>query len=167
LNMMNRTGWIVLILVCLAISCSSKRSEKDSAQAIAETNDLPPLPVRLSDGNTIQTKDLKGKTILVLFQPDCDHCQNEARQIQENLASFKEYRLYFISSSPIAEIEKFASDYQLAGYDNVAFGWTPTEAVINTLGPIQAPSVYIYSEKGKLVKAINGEVDISVILKYI
>jgi peroxiredoxin len=129
-------------------------------------NDLPAMPITLLDGSTFSAKELKGKIILVLFQPDCDHCQHEATEIQANLPSFKNYTLYFISSSPPAENEKFATDYKLKGESNIHFGTTASENIINNFGPIQAPSVYIYSDQ-KLVKEFNGQVDVGVIIKYL
>lgn len=95
-----------------------------------------------------------------MFQPDCDDCQREAIQIRKNLASFKGYSLFFISSAPIHQIASFSNNYKLNNIENLTFAHTTVQEVINTLGPISAPSVYIYSQDGKLKKSFNGEVDI-------
>ena len=130
-------------------------------------NDLPAMQIGLLNGKSVDARTIKGKTVLVLFQPDCDHCQEEARQIAENLEAFKKYNLYFVSSSALPEIEKFSRDYDLSDHENVLFGQTSTENILNNFGPIQAPSVYIYTEQGKLVNNFNGQVDISALLKYL
>jgi hypothetical protein len=162
---------ILLSLTLLAGTAACTKKEKESPSSIVETppapvNDLPKMPITLSDGSIIKAQELKGKNILILFQPDCDHCQHEAEQIQANLESFKDYALYFISSAPQPDIEKFAVDYKLKNEDNIYFGTTSSENVIDNFGPIQAPSVYIYSDQ-KLVKDFNGQVDVSVIIKYL
>jgi peroxiredoxin len=154
-----------LLSGCFLVACGQKA--KDEVGVSTVNNERPSLQVKMPDGTSADFKDVKGKAILILFQPDCDHCQQEAQQMHANLKAFREYKLYFISSSPMGEITKFAADYKLSGVDNVIFGWTTTENIINTFGPIQAPSVYIYSKEGKLVQEFNGQVDISVILKYL
>ena len=160
--MLNRL--LLLGLIIFQFSCAkSKQEEADKVVA----NDLPAMQIQLTDGKTVDAKKLEGKTILVLFQPDCDHCQREAEQIRENLNAFRDYKLYFVSSAAKPEIEKFAKDYGLSEEENISFGSTTVQSVLDNFGPIQAPSMYIYSENGTLVQALNGEVDISVILKYL
>jgi peroxiredoxin len=152
------------------VTCAPKKEEKridEATTTVAKASDLPAMTITKMDGSKHALKDVKGKTVLILFQPDCDHCQREATQIAQNLDKFKDYQLYFISSDALPNIEKFSSDYNLKDKSNVQFAWTPTENVLNTLGPIQAPSLYIYNEDGKLVQSFNGEVAIEVVLKYI
>jgi hypothetical protein len=159
----------LIFIVVLSVSCARKeREQKESAvSTVAVANDLPAFQIKLLDGKIIDGKHFATPAALVLFQPDCDHCQREATQIQTNLPAFKHYTLYFVSSAPEPGIQKFSEEYKLAGKENVLFGWTTTENIINTFGPIDAPSVYLYSREGKLVQSFNGEVDISVILKYL
>jgi peroxiredoxin len=159
---------MLFFAVLVALSGCSKKEKEVSQQAVKTVpNDLPVMTISLPDGKTIDAKTLEGKNILILFQPDCDHCQHEAEDIRENLAAFADYTLYFISSASMADIEKFAADYKLADNRNVVFGWTSTENVLNNFGPIQAPSVYIYTGQGRLVQKFNGQTDIGVILKYL
>jgi hypothetical protein len=65
----------------------------------------------------------------------------------------------------MAQIKQFALDYELWQRPNIIFASTGTENILNNFGPIEAPSVYIYSAEGKLVQKFNGQVDVSVILK--
>lgn len=149
------------------LSCAQKKKEAQPAANKPVVNDLPAMPILFADGTQRSVKELTGKTVLVLFFPDCDHCQREAEQIRKNLEAFKDYNLYFISSAPLPEIEKFSVDYQLKGAHAVHFAQTAPENVIASFGPIETPSLYIYSTEGRLVQSFNGEVDISVVLKYL
>lgn len=123
----------------------------------ATVSDLPNMVITKLDDTRLLVKDLKGKVILVLFQPDCDHCQRETKEIQENLAAFKDYTLYFISNYPSEVLRKFAQDYKLAFEPNVVFATTSLDDILNTLGPQPSPSLYIYDEHGRLVKSFLGE----------
>jgi peroxiredoxin len=166
-----KTKNVLLFMSALLICACAKKSEKaDQGSAVelppAPVNDLPSMPITLLDGTTVNARDLKGKIMLVFFQPDCDHCQHEAQQMQQNLESFSTCTLYFVSSAAAQEIEKFSKDYKLDGKTNIYFGMTPGENVINSYGPIQTPSVYIYNDQ-KFIKEFNGQVEVGVILKYL
>jgi peroxiredoxin len=145
-----------------SFSCSSKKEDKPVA-AKATTNEYPNLTLTLASGETLPAKELQGKNIFVLFQPECDHCQDEAREIEKHLDRFKAYKLFFISSSPMPQVTKFAKDYKLNDRPNVKFAVTSTESVLNFYGPIPTPSVYIYRE-GKLINYFNGQTNIENIL---
>ncbi|SDK24793.1 Peroxiredoxin [Catalinimonas alkaloidigena] len=164
-----------LVLVLALASCSAKKEKETTPPPAPATpsaapapaapqNDLPPIPVSLTDGSTQQINGLSGKTVLVLFQPDCDHCQREARQIHENLGRFYDYQVYFISSAPLAEVRQFAVDYQFADVPNFHFGTTSVVNVLQQFGSIPTPSIYVYSDEGKLVQKFEGETPIDQIL---
>jgi hypothetical protein len=157
----------LIILLCAFVSCSHKAKE-DTAKTPAPTvNDLPAMQITLLNGTKLSAKELALPAILIFFQPDCDHCQREAQQIGENLSAFKNYTLYFISSAAKANVQKFAGDYGLEQKDKVLFGVTTVSNILDNFGPIQAPSIYIYSDQGKRVQEFNGEVAIEVVLKYL
>ena len=107
---------------------------------------------------------LAGKTILFFFQPDCDHCQRETVQIQENLYAFRDYKVYFITNAGMPELTKFAQEYKIAFEPNFTFAQATIENILNTVGPMASPSLFIYSDKGRLVKAFKGETPIEQIL---
>ena len=165
---MNRILLLSLVVFVTGTSCSWKKKEAAKNGEAVETampvkNDLPFVPITLTDGTVVNVKDFKGKNILVLFQPDCDHCQHEAEDIEKQLAAFKDYKMYFVSSTPMPEIEKFASTYKLAGKDNILFGSTKAENILNNFGPIPAPSIYIYNDQ-TLKKSFEGQTDVNEII---
>jgi peroxiredoxin len=137
------------------------------SQKVKASNELPMLPMTKLDGSRLTAKQLKGKTVLVLFQPDCDHCQREAVQIQEHLDAFKGYTLYFISDAAPEQVRKFAQEYKLTGTPNIHFATTTIQDIINAVGPLDAPSLFVYSQEGRLVKSFIGETSIEEILKYL
>lgn len=123
---------------------------------VAPENDLPNLPLLKPDQTKLSTKDLKGKTVIIFFEPDCDHCQREANEMQGHLAAFTNYNVYFVSPAPMDQMQQFFMKYNLSG-PNIFFAQTPNSSILQEFGAIPAPSMFIYSEKGKLVKAFKGE----------
>jgi peroxiredoxin len=157
---------IIIFLMVEFTGCTKTSTEKktETVAPIQKHNDLPSMTLMALDGTQINTLSIKGKSILILFQPDCDHCQREAKEIRENLEAFKEYSIYFISADPMPAIEKFAKDYELVNRANIFFGMTTVDNVLKNFGPIPAPSVYIYSDQ-VLKQKFNGEVAIDKILQ--
>ncbi|HEX8041323.1 MAG TPA: redoxin domain-containing protein [Chryseosolibacter sp.] len=153
----------VVILSCLTVACSPKKEETAQVSA-RQVNEYPDLILTFSNGEKMSTKTLKGNNVLVMFQPDCDHCQQEAIQIEQRLEEFKDYTLYFVSSSPMEQIMAFAKNFNLDGKQNVKFAWTTSESVLTYYGPIPTPSIYVYS-KGELRSSFNGQTEVEEILK--
>jgi len=149
-----------LMVLTIVLGCSSKK-EQESAQQVV--NEYPPLILRLNNGDQVSAKNLTGKNVFVLFQPDCSHCQEEAVHIEQRLTEFKDYTVYFISSAPMDQITAFAKNFNLDDLAQVKFGWTAPEGVLTYYGPIPTPSVYIYAD-GKLRHKFNGQTDIENIL---
>jgi hypothetical protein len=162
---------IGLLFVC-SIALAGCRWEKKEAAKNGEAvetsantkNDLPFIPITLTDGKVVNVKDFKGKNMLILFQPDCDHCQHEAVDIEKQLTAFKDYKLYFVSAAPMPEIDKFASTYKLKDKENVFFGNTAAENVLNNYGPIPAPSIYIYNDQ-TLKQSFEGQTEVGRIIQ--
>jgi cytochrome oxidase Cu insertion factor (SCO1/SenC/PrrC family) len=158
------------ILICLSlVSCKNETKQQETKPQVVDVqqNDLPAIRLTFPDGKKTTARELGGKTVLVLFQTDCDHCQREAEQIAAYSKSFEQYKVYFISSSPMSEILKFADTYHLSNKPNFYFAETPFDDVVNIIGPIETPSLYIYSTDRRLVQSFNGEVAIEVVVKYL
>lgn len=147
------------------INCSCNAKKEESTSPAAAT-DLPSIPISLIDGTKTSVNNLTGNVGVILFQPDCDHCQNEAKDILNNINAFKNYQLYFISSAPTLEIVKFAKDYNLHDQANIKFAHSESQHIVDSYGSIPAPSFYLY-RGGKLIQSFNGEVAIEVVIKYL
>ena len=159
---MMKISFMLLLCGAAAFSCTTKKGDIPEVPS-QEVNDYPEITLRLTDGNEIPARKLSGNNIFVLFQPDCDHCQEEAIFIEQRLEDFKDYTLYFISSADAQSITAFAENFNLHKKENVRFAWTSTEGVLNHYGPIQTPSVYIYSN-GRLKQSFNGQTDVQNII---
>jgi hypothetical protein len=169
ISTMKNLKCLALIIIAISIVCSCTTSpikRKNETEAVIQ-NDLPDLIINFLDGSQIHAKELQGNTIIVVFFPDCDHCQREATQIKKNIEQFKNYTLYFLATTPKEEIETFAIDYKLGNEKNVQFGMIAAQDVLPNFGSIPTPSLYIYNSDHRLVQTFNGETDIETILKYI
>ena len=141
-------------------------SENTVAVELPPVNDLPMLNIKKTDGDIVMLHDVQGKTVLIFFNPDCDHCQNEARQISERKQIFRDYAVYFISVDSMQNIMKFADEHKLKEA-NFYFAQTEGGQVLNTVGPLPSvPAIFIYNNK-KLVKKFEGEVKLEELMKFL
>ncbi len=113
------------------------------------------------------SNQLSGKTILIFYNPDCDHCQREAEEIHLRLDEFKAYTLYFIAASPDENVMQFATKYDLLGKDNVLFASAEVQEVVREMGPMDTPCLLIYSEERQLIKKFDGETPVEDIIKFL
>jgi thioredoxin-related protein len=162
-------GNVITVLVVLfgLLGCTVKPSATETTGAKTQLNELPNMTITLLDSSKRDVRTLQGQTILIFFQPGCDHCERAAQAISQNLVAFRKSELFFITSQPLDLAEKFSKDYALSGYSNVHFSWAPVEDVLNNYGPISTPSIYIYSADQRLIKSFTGELKIAELLKYI
>lgn len=163
---------IFIFAIFFIAGCEPKKPLKEAEKppVVAEPeirNERPVMTFTLSDGEQVDVRDLDQQMVLVLFQPDCSHCKDEAKQIKNRLEAFTNYNLYFISSQPMEEVNNFAKEYGLDGLANVHFGWTSVESVLNNFGAISAPSIYIYTKEGRLVESFEGQVDVETVIRYL
>lgn len=160
--------FFALSLTLIALfACTTKKEQpnaRPAPQEVASINEYPNISLRLTDGKELQAKTLKGNNVFVLFQPECDHCQEEAIQIEQRLEEFRNYTLYFISSAPMEQIDGFARNFGLHEKENVKFAWTSTQGVLDHYGPIPTPSVYVYAD-GRLRQSFKGQTPVDTILK--
>ncbi len=159
-------GAVFIAFVILA-GCSNTAQNDTKKQPGTSSNEQPDMPVTLIDNSNRNVRDLTGTNVLIFFQPDCDHCQREAADIEKNLEAFGNSSLYFITAAPLQEVVQFAQEYKLFGRNNVYFGFTSAKKILDNYGAISAPSVYIYSDRHKLIKSFNGEVAVEKILSYL
>jgi peroxiredoxin len=120
-----------------------------------------------ADGSILEAKQLRGKVIIIIYFPDCDHCEREATEIRNNIKAFDSYDLWFLSTAEFPDIQKFSVDYKFADQANVHFAKIQPKDVYGNFGAIPTPSVYIYSESKKLIREIKGETPIANILMYL
>jgi peroxiredoxin len=166
---MKRLGIAVGIIVIGGLAyyfLKDKNHESPQPPLFQVVNEYPHITITKSDGSQVSLDELKVNNVIVFFHYDCDHCQREAKAIIDNLNSFDEYQLFFISNNDFNLMNSFASEYGLANKANVIIGRTTAQDIMNNLGHISAPSLYVFRD-GKLIKHLDGEKDIEEILKYI
>ena len=122
---------------------------------------LPPLQLLLQDSRTKYTKESlpkKKAVVVMLFNPDCEHCQHEAEQIAANKELLKDVHIVMVTGSPIYRIQEFGQRYGLSSMPNVVIAKDPHFFLFSFYGIRYLPFMAIYDKKGNLVSSKDGAI---------
>ena len=129
---------------------------------------LPTLQLLLGDSTTKYTKDnvpKKKAVLLMLFSPDCEHCQHEAEQLVLNKEAFKDIHIILSTTLPIYKMQAFADKYGLTGMKNVVVAKDPYYLLPSFYQIRNLPFMALYNKKGALIRTFEGSVGLDKILQ--
>lgn len=159
---------IISFLVFISvISCGQPAARKEAKSAPVAVNDIPPVTLIEEGGKEFSAKELPGRSILIFFSSECDHCQRETKQIHNHLPAFETYSLHFVSMDAFEVMHKFAADYGVDGKPNIHFLQADGATVSRVLGYIDTPTMFIFDKDRKLVRRFDGETNIDEILRVL
>lgn len=146
----------------------SSFSQQDSNQPIYKRfPTTPPFKLLLTDSSTTFTdKDLKKNLplLIMIFSPDCDHCQHHAEEMVNNREKFKKIQVVMASAFPIAKLKEFYTIYQLDKLENIIIG-QDREFILGTYYKMKSlPFLAFYDKKGNLIDVFEGALPVDKIL---
>lgn len=163
-----RIGLIVLIVGLLGGAGFTMRQTLAAKDALATK--LQHLPT-LSGVQYVRkpTAIMPGRqpTLIILFDPDCEHCQNEATQIRQVQSAFAGAAVYWLTTQPMARARKFAQQYGLDTLAMMHVGTLTRDEANHTFGSTSVPRIFIYGRDGALRKEYKGEVKIASLLQHL
>ena len=134
----------------------------------AKGTSLPDFKFYTLDDKSFTRKNIKEgkKSIIILFDTGCDHCQREIKDIDKHYAEFKNTYFYLVSFDAKQQINKFMSTYgkRLQNKQNVIIMRDTDHQFIPNFQPTKFPAMYVYSVKNKLIEYIGGQKDIKHII---
>lgn len=158
-----------LFLLLLVAINSALMAQADTIQpAYKRYPTLPGLQLLLPDSVTKYTKEAipkKKQVLLMLFSPDCEHCQHEAEQIAANKEAFKDKHILMVSTFPIFRIKEFAEKYGVAKMENVVVAKDPYYLLVSFYAIRNFPFMALYNKKGDLIETHEGSIGIDKILQ--
>ena len=124
---------------------------------------VPPFSIIKAPDSTKFTKDdLKKKTatIIMVFSPDCEHCQHETRELIAHIDLFKKVQIIMSSPLEYHYLKKFYDEYKIADYQIITMGRDPGY-FLGTFYHIRSfPAIFVYDKKGNFVEAFDGSVPV-------
>ncbi|MBD0376629.1 MAG: redoxin domain-containing protein [Flavisolibacter sp.] len=120
---------------------------------------LPPMQLLLSDSATLFTKANLSKNkpvLLMLFSPECSHCQHTAEELQQYKEELKNIEIVMATMHSVTQMNQFIQTYRLNELPNVVVG----KDIYYILPPFynirNLPFMAFYDKKGKLISVFEG-----------
>ena len=119
---------------------------------------------------TITNKDIPAdkQLIVMLFNPTCQHCEEQTELFEKNIGLFKNSQLLFVAAPMMGPyIVDYAKKYNLNEYPQIWMGLDSARQVEKTFLYYALPQINIYDKDKKLLRAFSGGAPIDTIRKYL
>ena len=129
---------------------------------------FPPVKLLLPDSTTYFTKadlDKKKPTMLMLFNPQCEHCQHETGEIIKNIDKFKDIQIVMATSMLFDSMFTFREKYKLADFKNIVVAQDPNFFLVTYFMIRNLPFLAFYDKKKELISVFEGSLPIDKVLK--
>lgn len=120
---------------------------------------LPPFQLLLGDSTTLYTKNAlpkKKPVLLMLFSPECSHCQHAAEELVQYKAQLKDIQIILATLHSITQMNAFAGQYGLKNLPNVVLGKDLYYILPSFYGIHNLPYMAFYKKNGALIRAVEG-----------
>jgi thioredoxin-related protein len=149
---------LLLLFLIVAVSKVSI-AQTDTSLLYLRFPIVPSFKLTNVADSSIFTKDnLKKKkaTIIMMFSPDCEHCQEETKELTAKIKLFKKAQIIMASPLEFSYLKKFYDEYKIADYPNITMGRDPGY-FLGTFYKVRSfPAIFVYDKKGKLVNHFTG-----------
>lgn len=158
----------VITVFAFVIVAIAAFAQNNTEPAYKRFPTLPPLKILLTDSTTWYTKaniPAKKATMIMVFDPECDHCQHETEEIVKNIDKFKDITIVMASPAQLFKIKSFYAKYNLKRFKNIVMG-RDTGFVLPTFYKLSnLPFLAFYNKKGDLIDVFEGNLSIPKILE--
>ncbi|MBK6938365.1 MAG: redoxin domain-containing protein [Chitinophagaceae bacterium] len=158
----------VLFLICFSILLGAV-CQTDSIQPPYKKVPIYP-PVRLlnTDSATYYTKANLPKNkpvLLIVFNPDCDHCQHETEALMQNIDKFKNVHIVMASFVTLTAISAFREKYKLGGHKNIVLAQDTHYFLLSFYALRNLPYLAFYNKKKQLISTFEGPMPVEKVLE--
>jgi thiol-disulfide isomerase/thioredoxin len=124
---------------------------------------VPPLKLLLLDSTSYFTKnDLKKNkpVLIIVFNPDCEHCKHETEEIIKNIDSLKNIQIIMATMMPFDLMKSFYEKYELQRFQNITVGKDVQYTLPSFYQMHFMPYLAMYDKKGNLLDTFEGAMKI-------
>lgn len=128
--------------------------------------EYPPVKLLLADSVHYFTKDdlPKKKPIwLMMFSPNCSHCQHETEEMVKNMDDLDDIQIVMSTSMPLDSMRAFSNRYQLNKFKNVVVGQDTHYLLFDYFQNRNLPFHAFYDKKKQLIRVFEGGATINAI----
>lgn len=159
----------ILVLLVLVVVSKATMAQTDAPDTSLLYIRFPFVPsfklTNMADSSYFTKDNLKKKTatIIMLFSPDCEHCQHETKELTAKINLFKKVQIVMASPLEYDYIKKFYNEYKIADYPNITMGRDPSY-FLGTFYKVRSfPAIFLYDKKGNYIMSFSGSAPVEAI----
>ncbi len=129
---------------------------------------VPPLKLLLTDSSTYLTKEklAKKKSVMImLFSPDCEHCQHTTEDIIKHIGALEKVQIIMSTTLPFDKMVAFYAKYDLKRFNNIIMGRDISYLLPSFYNVRSLPFLAFYNKKKELVSVFEGGLSIEKIIE--
>ena len=129
---------------------------------------VPPLQILLGDSVTKYTKEnlpKKKPVFIMLFSPDCTHCQHTAEEMIKHKEELKDIHIVMATMHSITQMNEFVQKYGLNQIPNLVVGKDVYYILSGFYNIKNLPYMAFYNKKGNLISGMEGGLPIPKVLQ--
>jgi len=155
-----------IFIVVAFLFCQQSFAQANTADTLPTYEKYPDVPVfsivTAPDSATFTKADLKKKKplVLIMFSPDCEHCQRETDSLLKYIDLFKHAQIVMATPLDYIHVKEFYEKYKLINYPNITIGKDPVWYLGGFYTVRNFPTIAVYDEKGQFVKLFEGSVSV-------
>jgi peroxiredoxin len=158
-----------LFAALLFVSFQAFSQDYDTIPAYKKTQTIPVFQIQLIDSSLFESTDIPtGKPVIITyFNPECGHCQLEAKDISDNLDKFKNAFLLFVSYQPMDQIKSFAQQFKLDTQSNIRFARDKNYFIPAFYRVEFTPYNALYDKNGKFVRVYPTGMNVKEVIEWL
>lgn len=152
----------ILLAVFILFNLSGLAQNDTMPKKLPPFMQLPEVPsykILLMDSSTFAYKYQLKKNrpvVVIWFNPDCEHCQQETKWITDSMKLLKNIQFIFASYSKFEELKKFYNEYGLSKFENIIYGRDVQYQLPRFYELKYTPYVAAYDKDWKLIRVFEG-----------
>jgi len=148
----------LLVLVVIGLNINAQTSNEPQPGYLRFPT-VPPLKILKVDSVTYFTKDNLSKkkpTIVMVFNPGCEHCKHETEEIIKNIDSLKNIQIVMATIMSFDLMKSFDEKYELQRFQNIVVGKDVQYTLPSFYQMHFMPYLAMYNKKGNLLATFEG-----------
>lgn len=113
--------------------------------------------INSKDENIPIQLDSSKMTLIVMFNPTCDHCENMAISIVKNEKLTRQYNFIFVTPNFMSGIDEYIIKTKITSLPNVIIGRDNADILEHLYLSKGIPQVNIYTAERTLLSSISGK----------
>lgn len=157
--------FILLLLGLTVLSLFNKIQQSEQKKEVFQS--IPEFQIPDINDRIVSDEILKESRIVmfIYFDPDCESCREEIKQIREDKSSLSQGQLIFFSGLSADSIRQFLRTIDFVPPTNMLFLPDEKAILIRKMDVRTTPTIFIYRE-GQLIKRYEGPVKIETLISY-